>query len=78
MYVLHRLYPSSAEGHLGYFRVLAVVNGAAMSTGVCAPFQIMIFCGCVPRSGSAESYDSSIFRGYFFLMYSMYRHRCVE
>ena len=48
------------------FRVLAVVNCAAMNTGVRVSFQITTFCGCAPRSGSAESCDGSIFRGYFF------------
>ena len=33
---------SSADGHLGCFRVLAAVNGAAMDTGVRVSFQIMV------------------------------------
>ena len=53
---------SSVHGHLGCFHVLAIVNTAAMSTGVLVPFQIMVFCGCIPRSGIAGSYGISVFR----------------
>jgi len=53
---------SSVDGHLGCFHVLAIVNTAAMNTGVFVPFQIMVFCGCIPRSGIAGSYGSSVFR----------------
>ena len=47
---------SSADGHLGCSRVLAVVNGAAMNTGVHVSFSIAVFSGYVPSSGIAESY----------------------
>ena len=52
---------SSVDGHLGCFHVLALVNSAAMNTGVHVSFQTMFFSGYVPRSGIARSYSSSNF-----------------
>ena len=45
---------------LGYFRVLAIVNSAAMNIGVHVSFQIMVSSRYMPRSGIAGSYGSSI------------------
>ena len=53
---------SSVDGHLGCFRILAVVNSAAVNIGVHVSFWIMFFFGCMPRSGIAGSYGSSISR----------------
>ena len=52
---------SSVDGHLGCFHVLAVVNSAAMDTGVHVSFQSMVFFRYMPRSGIAGSYASSMF-----------------
>ena len=52
---------SSIDGCLGCFHVLAIVNSAAMNTGVHVSFQIMVFSGYMPRSGIAGSYGSYIF-----------------
>ena len=55
------LYHSSVDGHLGCFRILAIVNSAAMNIGVHLSFGAMFFHGYMPRGGIAGSYGSSIF-----------------
>ena len=56
IYISHFLY-SSVDGHLGCFHILAIVNNAAMNTGVHVSFQISVFVffGYIPRSGIAGS-----------------------
>ena len=51
----------SVDGHLGSFHVLAIVNSAAMNTGVHISFQTLFFSGYMSRSGISGSYDSSGF-----------------
>ena len=53
---------SSADGHLGYFYVLAIINSTAMNIGVHVSLSILVSLMCMPSSGIAESYGSSIFR----------------
>ena len=52
---------SSVNVHLGCFPIVAIINSAAMNTAIHISFQIMVFSRCVPRSGNAGSYGSSIF-----------------
>ena len=52
---------SSIDRHLGCFHVLAIVNCAAVNTGVHVSFQIRVFSSYMPRSGIAGLYGSSIF-----------------
>ena len=51
---------SSANGHLGCFHVLAIVNSAAVKIGVHVPLSILVSSVFMPSSGTVGSYDSSI------------------
>ena len=53
---------SSADGHPGCFHVLAMTNSAAMNIGVHVSLSDLVSLVCMPRSGIAGSYGSSISR----------------
>ena len=55
---------SSVDGYLGCFHILALVNNVAMSIGLSVSFLIsfFIFFRNIPRSRTAQSYGSSIFK----------------
>ena len=50
---------SSADGHLGCFHVLAVINSAAMNIRVHVSLSVLVSSVCMPSSGIAGSYGSS-------------------
>ena len=61
MYIYHNFFiHSSVNGHLGCFHV-AIVNSAAMNSGIHVSFSILVSSGYMPRSGIAGSYGSFIY-----------------
>ena len=54
------LIPSSVDGQLGCFHVPAVVNSAAVNSGIHVSLSILVSSGYMPGSGIAGSYGGFI------------------
>ena len=66
MYLYHNFFiHSSVNGHLGCFRVLAVVNSAAVNTGIHVSLSVLVSSRYMPRSGIPELYDFFFFLAVF-------------
>ena len=50
----------SADGHLGCFHVLAIINSASMNIGVHVSLSDLVSLVSMPRSGIAGSYGSPL------------------
>jgi len=62
VYIYHIFFIHSyVDGNLGCFHVLAIVNSAAMDTGVHVSFQIIVFSRYTPRNGIAGSHGNCLF-----------------
>ena len=51
---------SSADGYLGCFHVLSIINSAVMNIGVHVSLSDLVSLLCIPRTEIAGSYGSSI------------------
>ena len=61
VYMYHSFFiRSSADGHLCCFHVLAIINSAVLNIGVHVSLSDLVSSVCMPRSGIAGSYGSSI------------------
>ena len=68
---------SSIDGHLGCFHVLAIVNSAAMNSGIHESFSVLVSSGYVPRSGIVESYGGFI-PGFLRNLHTIFHSGCIN
>ena len=63
VYMYHSfLIHSSADGNLGCFHVLAIINSAVMNIRVHVSLSDLVFSVCMPRSGIAGQFYFQVFK----------------
>jgi len=78
IYMYHSFFIySSANGHLGCFYVLVIVNSASVNIGVHVCFLILASSGYMPRSGISGSYGGFI-PSFLRTLHSAFHSGCIS